>query len=119
MLSFFRCSWLPDNLVGGAGFVLTRVNKEIIVAGCIGIKANSIVEAELCVMEAGLRVAEDWGVDIRFIFTDCRNLTQMLCEDSNDNNWRLRQRIANTKSRFAIDSKHAISIPRCWNRITD
>lgn len=48
-------------------------------AGCISIEANSIVEDKLWAMEVGLKVAEDWGMDIRFIFTDCKNLTQMFC----------------------------------------
>lgn len=56
---FLDASWLPDNHVVGAGFMLTWTNKQIIIAGCIRIKAHSIIEAELGAMEIGLRITID------------------------------------------------------------
>lgn len=74
---FIDSSWLPNNFSSGAGFILTKTNKQVIMVGCIKIESNSIVEAELCALKAGLKVAKDWEVNIHFIFTDCKNLANL------------------------------------------
>ena len=71
------------------GSVIVNSHRKFILAGSNRPTVNSALEAELCELEMGIKIARDQRLKITTIFTDCLGLQQVVKQNlSCDNTWR-------------------------------
>ena len=93
---------------------------QIIVAGCKGVEAHLILEAELQVLELGLRLALEMQIQVDYAFTDSMEVCQLITQGNNEATWRVDHRhreLLHLKS-FKLSIAFEV-IPGDWNQIAD
>lgn len=98
----------------GGGFFLINPYKRIEVTSFSRITVENLLDAEMVVIELGLKIAANRNFNIVVIFTDCSGAKQILNERNSDPSWR-----TNLRSLYNLSDFNIEVIPRDWNCVAD